>query len=755
MWPGWARLGLVVAALLMTADRAAACRTAGGGGSGADPDQMPTLQRVAAKSDGAYTPARLLWGAARSRVNWNSPISSGTNLPPEPAALAAVPRVSGPRKMDLGVAVNLSPNTIADDFAGFVQLTISGLKPGESVQVEKFMVNAWGRSLDQGALLVESYGLADGRASAIGRRANINVPGDLTPSDGTIAARLSYVDRYATHVVGPYIYRVSSPEGRFPPASASFSVTNAPRFQTFSGRVLAGGQPVSNAFVVLLDSSGSGYKFVAGTAADDAGRYTLGADPGTYHLVAVKPGLSGRLAADTLRELESGAHRAADLELSLPTRTISGQVTDDSQPPVNLPGIQLYLHSNTGDFTVAYADANGRFEVPVVASQWQIEVPANAIHQAGYLVPQRALIADTRTNHAAGLQLALAKATGLLCGYVTNRSGAPVSGVEVLCYPENYANLAFGVTDTNGYYVVAVRPGNWWVEMTSRSLLDQGYLGQLGQLVCVQANQAAGASFGVGTTNATLAGSVRDDQGAPVEGAHLAAVSDQGDYAQTQTDAQGAFTLPAAGGQWTVYSLENTWANGFLYQGIENVVLSDAGRKTDLAFVSVRADRLIEVQIMNNLGQPVRNLYVVAGCQTGGLRFRSEGYTDEMGATRLGVFAGHWTTGFDPSELDLRGYQAPTPQSVTIADDDTQIKIVLELLDNAPLPPPEAQVKLTPPGRFQMTLPAKPGTRYVIQSSTDMVRWSNLATNTTGEAGTLTFVEEVNQVQRFYRARRK
>ena len=751
-WPGWGRLGLVVAALLTTGRHAPASIIA-------PRSQCPNgfctsdtcRHEMAAKSRAA---GALLTGAGRSRVNWNSPVRSLASLPPEPAALAALPAVSGPRKQGLGVSVGLSPDTIAHDYAGFVQLSISGLDRGETVRVEKFLVYSADRTIDKDALMVQSFSLTDGQATAIGGRANINVPSDLTPVDGTIAARLNYVDLYATHVVGQYVCRVSSPAGHFPAASAAFTVTNAPWDQSFSGRVLAGGQSVSNAVVVLLDSSGGGYDFVAGTAADAAGRYTLGADPGYYHLVAIKPGLIGRLAADTERELEDGADTTVDLELSLPTRTISGQVTDNSQPPVNLPGIQLYLHSNEGHFTVAYSDANGRFEVPVAASQWQVEVPANAAHEAGCLVPQRPPTADTRTNNATGLQLTLAKATGLLCGYVTNLSGAPIAGVEVFCFPDDYSDIAFGITDTNGYYVAAISPGNWWVNLSSRSLDDQGYLGQLDRSTSVETNQAAGISFAVKPANATLAGSVMDEQGEPLESVAIESISDQGEYAETETDADGAFTLRATGGLWTIFVLGDAWASDFLYQSLNDVVLSDGGAKNDLAFVSPWADFILEVQITDNLGQPVTDLYVGASSEDGGPRIWSESYTYEDGSTWLDVFPGQWTLTFDTDELKQRGYRVPASPRVTVGDDDAALSLVLEV-DSLPVTPPQLRAVRTSQGQFQMTVAGDAGAGYVIQSSADLLQWSNLATNMAAADGKFTYAEGASLARRFYRVQKQ
>ena len=76
--------------------------------------------------------------------------------------------------------------------------------------------------------MIPTFTLTDGVASQIGGQVNVNVPSDLTPADAAIAARLSFVDLYATHVVGQYVYQASSPSSRFAPVTATFAVTNTP-----------------------------------------------------------------------------------------------------------------------------------------------------------------------------------------------------------------------------------------------------------------------------------------------------------------------------------------------------------------------------------------------------------------------------------------------------------------------------------------------------------------------------------------------
>ena len=93
--------------------------------------------------------------------------------------------------------------------------------------------------------------------------------------------------------VGEYVFRFSSPNGSFSPLTARLTVTNVPDAQDITGQVTANAVPVPNAYVILLDTHGGAYDFVAGTIADAEGHYSFGAAPGQYDMVAVHRGFVG------------------------------------------------------------------------------------------------------------------------------------------------------------------------------------------------------------------------------------------------------------------------------------------------------------------------------------------------------------------------------------------------------------------------------------------------------------------------------
>ena len=88
--------------------------------------------------------------------------------------------------------------------------------------------------------------------------------------------------------------------------------------------------------------------------------------------------------------------------------------------------------------------------------------------------------------------------------------------------------------------------------LASTVLAGASVLG-LGAVAIVAAALPAGAAYAQDYTSGTLTGTVEDDAGAPVAGARVTVTSPQGAVRETQTDADGAFRVPAlAVGGYTV-----------------------------------------------------------------------------------------------------------------------------------------------------------------------------------------------------------
>ena len=300
----------------------------------------------------------------------------------------------------------------------------------------------------------------------IGGVSNVNVPADNTAADGTIVAQIPFLDSSVPTTVGEYVFRFSSPTNSFAALTARLTVTNVPDAQDITGQVTANGVPVPNAYVVLLDTHGGSYDFIAATIADATGHYTFGAAPGQYDMVAVHRGFVGAFGRGVEQTLGPNEHKTVNLTMEAGTRTISGQVRD-SKTNAGLPAVQVIFRTDTGKFTVDYTDANGNFSTSVTPGKWNVEVERNAVNQIGYLAPFAAVAVDTSAGNASNVNLSLAKATTLLYGTVTDSSNAPLAGLDLAATDETYRFQASAVTDTSGNYVIGISNGVWAVDASA------------------------------------------------------------------------------------------------------------------------------------------------------------------------------------------------------------------------------------------------------------------------------------------------
>src|SRR5690348_7240231 len=117
--------------------------------------------------------------------------------------------------LQAAVSFSVSPVAVSNTNKGPISLQIVGLTNGETVRAEKFLDANRDGVLGVGDELMQSFLLIDGQRSVIGGITNRNVPGDTTPVDGAIAAEVAFAGDVAQQLVGQYIFKLSSPTGRF------------------------------------------------------------------------------------------------------------------------------------------------------------------------------------------------------------------------------------------------------------------------------------------------------------------------------------------------------------------------------------------------------------------------------------------------------------------------------------------------------------------------------------------------------------
>src|SRR6266480_5397471 len=188
--------------------------------------------------------------------------------------------------------LTVSPASISNTYTGSVTLQISGLTTnGETVLIERFLDADSNGTNDAGELLVQSFNVTDGQVTAFGGVRDTNIPGDVDGVAGQISTAFYFsASPEFGRVAGDYVFRLSSPTGRFTPVVQSLSVTPAAFSQFITGRITHGGTNVPDATAALLVQTGQDVQFVAGAAGTTNGDYTITAAPGTYHVLAAKPG---------------------------------------------------------------------------------------------------------------------------------------------------------------------------------------------------------------------------------------------------------------------------------------------------------------------------------------------------------------------------------------------------------------------------------------------------------------------------------
>jgi hypothetical protein len=469
------------------------------------------------------------------------------------------------------VAFTVTPAAVSNTYSGTITLVVTGLTNTETVVVQKYLdVNTNG-VIDAGDILWQQFNLTDGQAGmVIGGVTNINVPGDTDgAANGSITAKLIFqFAQSPAAIAGNYLFKLSSPVGHFLPLTNSFTVTNFPFGQKFTGTVASNGVAVPNAGVLLFQGSGHDLNPIAGAVANNAGVYTITASAGTYLLAAIK----GNYVADTTAAanlvLGGSATINTNLNLIATTETISGQIIDTNSG-VGLPGILVPVQTKTGLLGISFTDTNGNFTAGVNASQWGIGTDSAGLAVHGYLGLQNKMGFDTTTGSVANVTIALSKATALFYGTVKDNGGNPLPGVVAIYAYDNNNNgnglyQADGYTDTNGYYVTTAVGGlggndTWQLQVDNTSsfpnyIFSQPAFDQNGG-TNLNAGQSVPVNFTAIPATNQITGNVKDSNGTniAVVGVWASETINGAYYFQyVDTDTNGNYTMNVAGGTWSV-----------------------------------------------------------------------------------------------------------------------------------------------------------------------------------------------------------
>ncbi len=567
--------------------------------------------------------------------------------------------------------LTVSPSSVSNTYSGQITLQITGLTNGETVLIERFLDANSNGTNDAGELLVQSFKVTDGQVTAFGGVRDVNIPGD---EDGAADGQISTAFYFSAspefgRVAGNYVFRLSSPTGRFAPVVQSLSVTPAAYSQFITGRITHGGTNVPYATAALLVQTGQDMQFVAGAAGGTNGDYAITAAPGTYLVLAAKPGFVSDLIAAPVIMLNAGDAITQNLTLTQPTTVIAGKVSD-AVSSNGIPGLQLFFESANNTITFAFTDTNGNFNADVLKDKWKIDISDASLRQTGYLRPQNKPQIDTTAFGVIGVNIPLTRETALIYGFLKNDTNAPLPGISLSGNDNNNLYQANATTDATGNYTMGVTAGAWFIGPDNQNPGLAGYIVQ-GTNVTLTNGQALQVSFVAQRSTAHLLGRVTDadNGGSPISGLTILTFPQNGgSSASAITDSNGNFDLGVFGGSWTVQLESGSAAQHNVIGPTLQFNVTDGVNIANINYVVRQATATISGIVTNSSGQPLANINVNGSITVNGTNYTSNAQTDGTGHYQLSAFTNAtWQVSLDCFGLNQQGYGCPNFQNVTLS----------------------------------------------------------------------------------------
>jgi hypothetical protein len=126
------------------------------------------------------------------------------------------------------VTLTVTPAVISNTYPGFITLKITGLTNTEQVTIQRWLDTDGSGLATDGKPLLEAFKIRESGAMVVNGITNVSVPYDSDSATDTLTTTLNFGPPLALmDITGQQIYRVTSPSGRFTPASATLLVTNA------------------------------------------------------------------------------------------------------------------------------------------------------------------------------------------------------------------------------------------------------------------------------------------------------------------------------------------------------------------------------------------------------------------------------------------------------------------------------------------------------------------------------------------------
>jgi hypothetical protein len=586
---------------------------------------------------------------------------------------------------------SVTPNVVSNDYTGLITFHMTGLTPGETVQVVQYYdINSNG-VVDAPDLAVRGETVSDGQAKLTVGLTNINLFRD---EDGTANGSITASYRFSLapfggNGVGSYIFRCSSPTNHFPATNLLFTVASPPYAQSVQGMVSNNSTNVPYAIVGLIQNVANGNpNFVVGGTADAIGHYHMKAPEGTYLAVAFQTGYVGNFLSFPTVVLASNATVTADIPIIAATTHISGAVLDSTNYTMPaVPYAEMAFTTTNGFVAVAVCDSNANFNVPVTAGIWSAGVLAQSASSQGYLWPDGSLNApfDARTAPVDYATVFLKHATSLITGQVVDNLGHPIPGVSL------FANADFGqynssvFSDGNGLYSFAMDAGEGTINVQNASDPPANNFIWPTPQFFINNGQALSLNVTGLVATAHFRGQIVEDTGAPLTDFHTVADSYEiyGAYTFATTDDKGYFDMPMFGGRWN-FGFEDAYAlPGLIFPDVPILTITNGVNLTN-DFVARTITGTVSGYVRDTGGHGVFNLTLAVTNHVGSTNFTLSARTDTNGNYSVRVFNGTWNVAINGDTLDNLGYIPVAATNVTVSPAGAVANFIL-----SSVPPPQ------------------------------------------------------------------
>jgi hypothetical protein len=380
--------------------------------------------------------------------------------------------------------------------------------------------------------------------------------------------------------------------------------------------------------------------------------------------------------------LAAGETMTTNLNLMAATCTLSGSLVDSTNFSVAaVPDAQLLVFSTNSLVTIAVADRNGNFTVPVTTNNiWSVRPLAQSALPEACLPVESGNEARFQTfaGPVSGALIKLKHAGSVLYGLVQDNHGAPIPGVSLVANGDGGQYDGYAISDANGNYFLAIDAGGGFIQVQNTGDAPADNFLWTGTPFFVANGQALNTNV-IGTlSTARFRSFVADETGAPVSNVFCFATCPTGTSAGN-TGSHGMLDMPVFAGTWNLY----IGSTNVVFPVIPPFTITDGFNFTN-NIVARTITGHISGRVHNAANTGIPNIGVTVTNNVGQTNFVLHTVTDMAGNYSVAVFNGTWNASLDPSGLRVAGYLPVNPLDVPVPPANATADFI-----PAPIPAPQ------------------------------------------------------------------